>query len=209
MVLEILVLTGDQGMKHAHLGPGKDHWDRPASAESQGSEHAIAKSPNSLFKKAVCSSSVITAPLLVQCWPGWSMEREQAEWARGHAVLMMDRQAFDPTGITASPRRVFYGFCSPITNLTLTSTWGITASEFPKGTPVLISSTRILSHSEPIPFFLSKTAVSLVLWCCILLSIVKKVPNIMILPLNLLHSYNERKFVNPKSCFPLHCSLPM
>lgn len=161
-MLEIFVLTNKRVRNEtdARLGPGKDHWDRLASAESQGSEHAIAKSPNSLFfKKAVCSSSAFTAPLLVQCWPGWSWGREQAEGATGGAVLMVDRQAFDPTGITASPRKAFYGFCSPITNLTLTSTGGVTASEFPKGTTVLISSARILSHLELISFSLSKRAV--------------------------------------------------
>jgi len=41
-----------------------------------------------------------------------------------------------------------------------------------------------------------------------LLAIGQKVPNIMILPLHLLHSYSEMKFVIAKSWFPLLCSLP-
>lgn len=74
-------------------------------AKSQSSEHAVAKSLNSiLFKK----TSFV-------CCPGRSWGREQAQGAAGDRVLMVEHQAFDAAGITASPKRTFYSFCSPIT----------------------------------------------------------------------------------------------
>lgn len=123
-----------------------------------------SQNPDSFFckKKAVCSSSAFTAPLLAQSdldgAGGGSRGR-----SHGDAVLMMDHQVFDPTGIATSP---VYGLRSPITNLTLTSTWGIAASGFPKGTSIGIPSARLLIHLELFSFSIFKRAVwiSLVLW---------------------------------------------
>lgn len=46
--------------------------------------------------------------------------REQARGGTENVMLMKDHQAFDPKGITTSPRKMFHGVCSPTTNLTST-----------------------------------------------------------------------------------------
>lgn len=88
----------------------------------------------------------------------------------------------------------------------------IAATHFPRGSPVLISSITILQFRadflHPLQNSKSKTVwISLVLWCCILLSTGQKVSNITIILLHSLHSYLERKFLITKSSFSLHCSL--
>lgn len=100
--------------------------------------------PCFFFKKADCNSFASTGPLLVQCWLGWMWDKKRQMVDTEDVVLMKDHRAFDPKGITTSTRRMFYGVCSPTTNLTSTYPWEIAATDLPKETPVVIFSTTIL-----------------------------------------------------------------